>query len=87
MKNREIIDLEYIETYLAELGCTDIEVSEEETIFECPDGIICRIDTGDIDTEKTLPFILKMGDKGTCCGDWIAYDGDSDICPTCKEHC
>jgi len=23
----------------------------------------------------------------TCCGDEMEFDGDSDICPTCGEHC
>ena len=74
--------------HLESLGCTDINTHADLFIdFEAPDGQMCNIGLYDFDNTYDLPKILSNAQKYTCCGDLIDYDGDSDLCPTCHEHC
>ena len=75
-----------IELHLESLGCTDIEIGKTYIDFEYQ-GETLQIDRNAYTHGCTMKKLLNNAYKYTCCGDLIEYDGDSDICPTCKEHC
>ena len=74
-------------SHLEKLGCTDVQETASFIDFTAPDGVDCNIGVYDFAIADDLHKILKNAMKYTCCGDLIEYDGDSDLCPTCKEHC
>ena len=72
---------------LEQLECTDVQETALSIDFTAPDGVDCNIGVYDFAIADDLAKILRNAMKYTCCGDLIDYDGDSDLCPTCKEHC
>ena len=83
----QLSDLAVKIQHLEALGCTDIDSSDLFIDFETPNGDTCNIGVYDFTTHDDLTKVLRNSQKYTCCGDLIDYDGDSDLCPTCKEHC
>ena len=75
-----------ITEHLESLNCSEIEVLGTEIIFEF-DGQQLNVFIGTYPIGCDINTVLKKAQKYTCCGDLIDYYGDSDICPTCKEHC
>ncbi len=80
------IDEQLTTNYLESLGCSDVEILLSTIGFEYS-GDQIEIARNSFDIGDDINKILKNAQKYTCCGDLIDYDGDGDICPTCKEHC
>ncbi len=72
--------------HLESLRCSEIEVLGTEIVFDY-EGEQLNAFIGSYEIGCDIKTVLRNARKYTCCGDLIDYDGDSDLCPTCKEHC